>query len=68
MFGPFAAKTVAEDASFFKATLGVTPLAIPVLAIGGEAGFAQAIGGAFGSVMTDIVTDVVPKAGPWIGK
>ncbi|KAJ4424754.1 hypothetical protein N0V82_000473 [Gnomoniopsis sp. IMI 355080] len=66
MLGPFAAKTVGEDALFFNATLGATPLAIPVLAMGGEAGFGQGVGDAFGPVMADLTADIVPKAGHWI--
>lgn len=68
MLEPFSAKSVREDALFFNATLGVTPLAMPVLAVGGEAGFGPAIGSAFGSIATELVTDIVPKAGHWIGK
>lgn len=68
MLEPFSAKSVLEDALFFNATLGVTPLAMPVLAVGGEAGFGPAIGSAFGSIATELVTDIVPKAGHWIGK
>lgn len=67
MFGPFAAKSVSEDATFFNGTLGMRPLTMPVLALGGEAGFGAWVGDAWSPVASDLVTDIVPKAGHWIG-
>ncbi|KAK7739964.1 hypothetical protein SLS53_005558 [Cytospora paraplurivora] len=66
MLGPFAMRTVASDATFFNGTIGVTPLAMPVLALGGEASFATSTEQLWGPVADDLVTDVVPKAGHWI--
>lgn len=66
MFGPFAARTIGEDASFFGGTLGVQPLAMPVLALGGEAAFGAAMKDIWGPLAADLVADVVPKAGHWI--
>lgn len=68
MLGPFAMKTVASDAAFFQSTVGVTPLAMPVLALGGEASFSALMESLWGPVVENLVTDVVPKAGHWIGK
>lgn len=69
-FGYFAATTVAADASFFNATLRSNPLAIPVLAIGGESNIApvSVIEELWGPVGTSVTCDVVPKAGHWIGR
>lgn len=67
MFGPFAAGTVGEDALFFNGTLGRQPLAMPVLALGGEAGFGSAVGAAWSPVASNLVSAIVPKAGHWIG-
>ena len=68
MLGPFAMRTVASDAAFFNGTIGGSPLAMPMLALGGEASFAAAMASVWGSVAEDLVTDVVPKAGHWIGE
>ncbi|KUI66723.1 Soluble epoxide hydrolase [Cytospora mali] len=66
MLGPFAMRTVASDATFFNSTIGVTPLVMPVLALGGEASFAAEVESVWGPVVDDLVADVVPKAGHWI--
>lgn len=68
MFGPFAASSIGEDASFFNGTLGKQPLTIPVLALGGEAGFGSFVGPAWETIAMDLVADTVPKAGHWIGE
>lgn len=68
MLGPFAMRTVASDALFFNGTVGVAPLAMPVLALGGEASFGAGMETIWGTVAEDLVADVVPKAGHWIGE
>lgn len=68
MLDPFAMKTVASDATFFQSTVGATPLAMPVLALGGEASFAAQMESVWSLVVEDVVTDIVPKAGHWIGE
>ncbi|OTA94142.1 hypothetical protein M434DRAFT_21084 [Hypoxylon sp. CO27-5] len=68
MLGPFSATSIADDASFFKGTLGVTPLDIPVLAMGGEAslGLRSTLQQSFEPVANNLELDTVPKAGHWI--
>ncbi|CAN8099542.1 unnamed protein product [Discula destructiva] len=66
MFGPFAAKNIGEDSLFFNGTVGVKPLAMPVLALGGEASFGQGMGSLWSIVATEVLADIVPKAGHWI--
>ncbi len=70
MFGPFDVKSIAADASFFKGTLGVNKLDIPVLAMGGEASLGPegTVQAAFGNLSTGLDVAVVPKAGHWIGE
>jgi hypothetical protein len=41
---------------------------MPVLALGGEASFGTATQQAFAPVSEKLETDVVPKAGHWIGE
>lgn len=69
MLGPFSAASIAADANFFNGTLGVGPLSVPVLALGGEASFGlvSLLKQGFGVVSSDLEVDVVPKAGHWIG-
>ncbi|KAH9203898.1 Alpha/Beta hydrolase protein [Leptodontidium sp. 2 PMI_412] len=66
MLGPFDNRAVAADASFFKGTVGRSPLAMPVLCLGGEASFGPAMRGLWKSVALKLETDIVPKAGHWI--
>ncbi|KAI6083932.1 putative hydrolase [Hypoxylon rubiginosum] len=68
MLGPFSAASVAADAAFFKGSVGVSPLTMPVLAMGGEAslGLESALKQSYGSVAADLEIDIVPKAGHWI--
>ncbi|KAI0137709.1 putative hydrolase [Hypoxylon sp. NC0597] len=68
MLGPFSATSIADDSSFFKGTLGVTPLDIPVLAMGGEAslGLRSTLQQSFEPVASNLELDTVPKAGHWI--
>ncbi|KAI0839276.1 putative hydrolase [Hypoxylon sp. FL0890] len=63
MLGPFAATAVADDASFFKGTLGVRPLDIPVLGMGGEAslGLRSMLQQSFGPVASNLELDTAPK-------
>jgi pimeloyl-ACP methyl ester carboxylesterase len=70
MMGPFATSTVAADNSYFNETLRSKPLDIPMLALGGEASLSpKALAEQLWSpVGTNLTTDVVPKAGHWIGK
>jgi pimeloyl-ACP methyl ester carboxylesterase len=70
MLGPFATETVTADARFFKSTIGVTPLSVPVLAMGGEASFGirSILQQAFGNVSENVEIDIVPKAGHWVGQ
>lgn len=70
MLGPFSAASVTADAAFFKSSVGVNPLTMPVLAMGGEAslGFEAALKQSYGSVTEDLEIDIVPKAGHWIGE
>ena len=55
-----------EDAKD-NASFGDTPLAMPVLAMGGEASSGAYMEQIWGPVTTDLVTYVIPKAGHWIG-
>ncbi|KAI1105618.1 putative hydrolase [Jackrogersella minutella] len=68
MLGPFSAASLAADVSFFKGTLGVNPLSMPVLAMGGEASFGlrDQLKGFYGPVASDLEVDIIPKAGHWI--
>lgn len=67
MLGPFDSRAVAADASFFKGTLGNEPLAMPMLALGGEASLGPVVAMAWGPVARNTTVDIVPKAGHWIG-
>lgn len=66
----FSNANVYRDALFFNATLRSRPLAMPVLALGGEASYApeSLLRAAFGPAASDLTVDIVPKAGHWIGK
>ncbi|KAJ5751434.1 uncharacterized protein N7511_008399 [Penicillium nucicola] len=68
MLNIFSVLTVSQDASFFNASLGASPLAMPALALGGEASFAPeaVLQQIFGPVSSDLQVDVVPKAGHWV--
>ncbi|KAI0169960.1 putative hydrolase [Hypoxylon sp. FL1284] len=68
MYGPFSTASIVADASFFRGSLGPDPLAMPVLAMGGEANFGieGILDQLFGPVAKDLETDVVPKAGHWV--
>lgn len=68
MFGPFESRTVAADASFFRGTVGRNKLAMPMLALGGEASLGPVVKASFENVSSNLETDVVPKAGHWIGE
>ena len=50
-----------------NAALEDRPLAVPVLALGGEAAFGCGIGDYWSPVATDLTVDVVPRAGHWLG-
>ena len=47
---------------------GAKPLAMPVLAIGGEASWGPAVGGAMGELATDVQTLVIPGTGHWVAE
>ncbi|ORY65511.1 Alpha/Beta hydrolase protein [Pseudomassariella vexata] len=68
MLGPFSAASLAADASFFQGTVGVNPLSMHTLALGGEAssGVREQLRGLFANVTTSLDVDIVPKAGHWI--
>ncbi|XDG08907.1 hypothetical protein ABKA04_008522 [Annulohypoxylon sp. FPYF3050] len=68
MLGPFSTAAVTDDHAFFNGTLGVSPLSIPTLALGGEASFGipSTLRGLFSPVAKDLEIDIVPKAGHWI--
>ena len=68
MFGPFESRTVAADGEFFKRTVGEKKLDMPVLALGGEASLGPMVRASFENVSANLETDVVPKAGHWIGE
>ena len=69
-FELFSNPNTYKDALFFNATLRSRPLSMPVLVLGGEANFGsqELLQGAFGPIGADVITDVVPHAGHWIGK
>ncbi|KAI1877022.1 uncharacterized protein JN550_001094 [Neoarthrinium moseri] len=74
MTGPFSSAAVADDRSFFTGALSSpsnssnAPLPMPVLALGGEAGFGirAILQKGLGSFSTRSEIDIVPKAGHWI--
>ncbi|KAH8198133.1 hypothetical protein TruAng_007710 [Truncatella angustata] len=70
MIGPFSAATIADDRSFFRGLLTGGKLAMPVLALGGEASFGipSVLQSVLGNLSDDTEIDVVPKAGHWIGE
>jgi len=45
-----------------------TPLAMPVLAIGGETSWGPAVGGAMGPLANDVQTVVIPGASHWVAE
>lgn len=59
--------TVKPEAQFFNATLGKRPLTQPVLILGGEASLGSSLD-IWDPIGTDLVKEVVPKAGHWIGE
>ena len=63
MLGAFAAKTMGADAAFFNSTLRASPLSVPFLGLGGEAGTGPLLNKFWGPVGTNVTVDVVPKAG-----
>lgn len=62
MFGAFAAKTIGEDAEFFKA-LNDKPVTVPFLALAGEAGLASFLKPVWGPIGANTTLDIVPQAG-----
>lgn len=67
LFGPFAAKTVREDAALFREGLR-EKLAVPTLGLGGEACLGMITHMAYTNVSERVETDIIPKAGHWIGE
>lgn len=65
MLGPLAARTVYEDATFFRAHLNGSTLEVPLLGLGGEAslGLEPLLQASFAPVSANLEVDVVPKAG-----
>ncbi|CAG8949000.1 hypothetical protein HYFRA_00002128 [Hymenoscyphus fraxineus] len=57
-----------QDAEFFTSRLGANPLTIPMLVMGGEASFGDIalLKQGMGIAGTNVIYDVVPKAGHWI--
>ena len=45
-----------------------TPLTMPILAIGGEASWGPAVGGAMGPLANDVQTVVIPGASHWVAE
>lgn len=68
MLGPFSTATVRDDAKFFKDAFNDTLLEMPVLTLGGEAAFGAAIAQGYKAISSHLESDLVPKAGHWIGK
>lgn len=70
MLGAFATYTIAADNKYFSETLKKKPLPMPVLSLGGEASIAPiaVLEQLWGSVGTNVVHDLIPKAGHWIGE
>ena len=68
MLGPFSVNTVAADNQFFTARLNASKLGMPVLGLGGEAASGPYLPQVFPPLGTNVQTDVVPKAGHWIGE
>ncbi|KAI0383579.1 putative hydrolase [Hypomontagnella monticulosa] len=68
MLGPFSAASNAADAAYFKGTVGVNPLKMPVLATGGEAslGLESMLRQSYEPIASDLEVDVTPKAGHWV--
>lgn len=67
MLGPFEEKAITAASSFFRGTLGKRPLQVPTLAMGGEASLGPATKSLWKNITSDLETDIVPKAGHWIG-
>lgn len=67
MLASFENRATAVAASFFQGTLGKSPLRMPTLAMGGEASLGPFATQAWGNVTSHLETDIIPKAGHWIG-
>jgi pimeloyl-ACP methyl ester carboxylesterase len=68
MLGPYDIKGNAAANSFFAGTIGQNPLQTPTLAMGGEASLGPFARALWGNITANLETDVIPKAGHWIGK
>lgn len=68
MLAPFETRAIASAASFFQGTLGKSPLQMATLAMGGEASLGPFANQAWGNVTDHLETDIIPKAGHWIGR
>ncbi|OAP59345.1 hypothetical protein AYL99_06643 [Fonsecaea erecta] len=66
MLESYDVRGAAAVASFFKGTIGVNPLQMPTLAMGGEASLGPFAAQVWGNITADLETDIVPKAGHWI--
>ncbi|KAH8821922.1 Alpha/Beta hydrolase protein [Xylogone sp. PMI_703] len=65
----FSIATVVADNKFFNQTLRANPLKMPILAMGGEASLAplSVVNNGWKPVGTNVTTELVPKAGHWLG-
>ena len=59
--------TTKADAEFFNSIIGTEPFQQPILVLGGEASLAPLVNRTWSAVGTNVATDVVPKAGHWLG-
>ena len=55
------------DEAFFNSTIKVNPLGMSVLGLGGEASLGPLLGGFYKLLGRNVMLDVIPKAGHWIG-
>lgn len=63
MLGPFAASTMGVDAAFFNSTLRASPLPMPLLGLGGEAGTGAVLNELRPPIGKNVTVDIIPKAG-----
>ncbi|OQU95497.1 hypothetical protein CLAIMM_01690 isoform 2 [Cladophialophora immunda] len=66
MLGSYDVRGNAEVASFFKGTIGVDPLQMPTLSMGGEASLGPFSASLWANITTNLESDIIPKAGHWI--
>ncbi|KIX99878.1 uncharacterized protein Z520_04514 [Fonsecaea multimorphosa CBS 102226] len=66
MLASYDVRGLAAVANFFKGTVGINPLQMPTLAMGGEASLGPFAGQLWENITADLETDIIPKAGHWI--